>query len=75
MALFFFSKKLENGKTLYLAPLTERLLMHCADEIEDPSGYFLFERVERGHLMDVEILARVPTDDAAFRISRMMGME
>lgn len=75
MAQFFFSRKMEDGKTLCLAPLTERLLLHCADEIEDPSGYFLFERLERGNLIDIEILARVATDEAAFRISRMMGLE
>lgn len=74
MAQFYFSLKQPDGTTLCLAPLTDRLLAFCCEEVPDPSGYFLFERRERGAIEDVEIIARVDTDDAAVKLSAMLGL-
>ena len=44
MGAYYFSKALDNYRTLCLAPLTERRLAEPGQEIQDVSGYFLFEK-------------------------------
>jgi len=74
MAQFYFSVNLEEGRTLFLAPLSDRVLSSLPEEVPDPSGYFLFERRGSGDAAEVEIIARVSSDEAALKLSGMMGM-
>jgi hypothetical protein len=73
MAEFYFSVNLDNDRTLYIAPLTDRKIALSGEEIADPSGYFLFE----AHSSDdsaIEIIARVQSEEAAFRLRDMFKM-
>ena len=75
MAQFYFSSKLDHDRTLCLAPLSDRLLASCGDDAPvDSSGYFLFERRGDGHLVEIEIIARVDSDEAAVKLSEMIGL-
>jgi len=74
MDQFYFSVHLDNDRTLCLAPLTERKVGMSGQDIPDSSGYFLFERRSSDELGGVEIIARVCSEEAAFRLRDMLKM-
>lgn len=73
MTEFYFSVNLDNDRTLCIAPLTDRKIALSGEEINDPSGYFLFET--RGSEDEaVEIIARLQSEEAALRLRDMFKM-
>lgn len=70
----YFSTQRDDGTKIYLCPLSSRRQASLAVPIEDASGYFLFEERVNGSFVEIEILARVDTDDAAMKLSRIFGM-
>jgi hypothetical protein len=74
MAEFYFSVNLDNERTLCLAPLTDCRIAMAGIDIGDPSGYFLFETRGTGDNAGIEVIARVLTEDAAFRLRDMLNM-
>ena len=70
---FYFTVKLDDERTLYLAPLTNRHLA-AAEPLDNIDGYFLFEQRGAGDFADIRIIAHVPTDDGALRLRHMLGM-
>jgi len=75
MAHFYFSTSLDDETTLCLAPLTERRRSMASTEIADPSGYFLFERRGTGENAEVEIIARIDSEEAAFRLRELLSLD
>lgn len=73
MAEFYFSVNIDNDRTLCVAPLTERKIALSGEEIDDPSGYFLFELSASDDSV-IEIIARVQSEEAAFRLRDMFNM-
>jgi hypothetical protein len=73
MPEFYFSVNLDNDRTLCLAPLTDRKIALSGEEIADPSGYFLFETSSSDDSV-IEIIARVQSEEAAFRLRTMLKM-
>ncbi len=74
MSNCYFSADIGNQKTLYLSPLTERRIDMSGQSIADPSGYFLFEQRGTGDAAEVEILAHLLSEDAAFRLKDLLGL-
>ena len=74
MDYFYFSTE-STGRSLCLAPLTQRQIAMSGDEITDTSGYFLFERRRTGEKEVIDVIAHVLTDEAALRLKAMFGME
>lgn len=70
----YFSAEIGDQTTLYLSPLTERRISMSGETIPDPSGYFLYEQRGVGDFAELEILAHVTSEDAAFRLSKMLGL-
>ncbi len=69
MAAYYLTASRPEGKVICLAPLTDRQIAACGEELSDTSGHFLYER--DGHdLSSVKILAQVVGDEAveAFRV-------
>lgn len=75
MAEYYFSAQIDDQTTLCIAPLTDRRIELSGEEIGDASGYFLFTTRGGGEPTDVEILARVPSEEAAWRLRSMLGLE
>jgi hypothetical protein len=69
----YFTAKLDDERTLFLAPLTDRHLA-AAEPLDHIDGYFLFERRGTGDFADIEIIAHVPTEDGVLRLRQMLGM-
>lgn len=74
MDQFYYSVDIDSGRTLCLSPLTDRLISFCGQEVHDLGGYFLYERRNRGDLVDVEIIAHVLSDEAVFRLRVALNM-
>jgi hypothetical protein len=75
MAEHYFTTSLDNETTLSIAPLTNRRITLSGQEIEDTSGYFLYETCKSSEPNEVKIIAKVLSEDAAFQLSRMLRME
>lgn len=73
MGEFYFSVNLDNDRTLCIAPLTDRKIALSGEEINDPSGYFLFE-TRGSEDAAVEIIARLQSEEAALRLREMFKM-
>lgn len=74
MAQYYFSAELEDNRTLYLSPLTDRWIALSGEELADTSGYFLYEKCGEGLASSIEIIAQVQSDDAALRLREMFKM-
>ena len=70
----YFSVSLDGDCLLCLAPLTDRRLEMAGQEIEDTSGYFLYEQRGDGETATVEILAHVVSAEGALRLRDMFKM-
>lgn len=74
MTEFYFSVNIDNDRTLCIAPLTDRTIEKSGQEIDDVSGYFLFERCSSDQFGGVEIIARLCSEEAALRLRDMLRM-
>ncbi|HEY5081089.1 MAG TPA: hypothetical protein VII91_04055 [Bauldia sp.] len=70
----YYSVKIDEERTLCLAPLTERRLDMAGQDIADVSGYFLYEQHGVGDCARIEILAQLFTDEAAQRLRQVFSM-
>jgi len=71
---FYFSVNLDGERTLCLAPLTDRRISMADQEIADPSGHFLYEKHGSGETAKIEIIARVTSPEAVWRLRDMFNM-
>ena len=75
MAQYYFSAKIDSDTTLCIAPLTTRRIELSGQQIDDPSGYFLYQTRGGGEPSDVEILARLESEEAALRLKDMLALK
>lgn len=74
MAELFLSVQLDKDRTMYVAPLTDRRAAQSGQDVADRSGYFLFEKRGPGEAGEVEIIARLVSEEAALRVAAMLNM-
>ena len=74
MADYYLSADLDNETTLCLSPLTDKRLELAGAEMADVSGLFLYTVQRSCQPERVEILARVATEDAVWRLKSMFGL-
>ncbi|WP_075852407.1 hypothetical protein [Rhizobium hainanense] len=70
----YLSVNLADNRTIFLAPLTQRQIDASGDEVDDDSGYFLFERIGSGEAASINILARLASDEAVERLRHVLGL-
>jgi hypothetical protein len=75
MAEYYFSARLDSETTLCIAPLTDKRIELSGQEIEDASGYFLYQTRGGGEPSEVQILARLESEEAAFWLKDMLSLE
>lgn len=71
----YFSAPIDQERTLCLSPITERRREMSSQLIDDPSGYFLYELTGTGESARVEIIARIISEDAVYRLREMLKLE
>jgi hypothetical protein len=74
MTEYYFSAQVDRETTLCISPMTSRRLELCGEDIDDESGHFLYLLKGGAEPREVEILARLATDDAIFRLREMLGL-
>lgn len=72
---FYFTANVGNDTTLCIAPLTNRRAALSGQELEDTSGYFLYETCKSQQPNEVKVLAQLVSEEAAFQLSRLLNME
>lgn len=73
MDALYLSTESHDDTRLCIAPLTRQLISSVGQDVEDAAGYFLFER--RGQdPHDVQILARVTSEEAAVKLERLLNL-
>jgi hypothetical protein len=74
MAELYFSTNVSNDVTLCISPLTDERAS-AAGLAAEVTGYFLYERSQSGGAAGVAVLAQIHSEEAAFRLSQMLGMD
>lgn len=75
MLEYYFSVSLDNNRTLCLAPLTDRKIEMSGLQLEDSSGYFLYENHHSNDFSGIEVLAHIMSEDAVMKIKSIFKME
>jgi hypothetical protein len=75
MAEYYFSAKVDSDTTLCIAPITKKRLELSGQDIGDPSGYFLYQTKGGGEPGDVEIIARLESEEAALKLKDMLALK
>jgi hypothetical protein len=75
MAEYYFSRKTDSDTVLCIAPISDRRVEISGEEVTDRSGYFLYEVKGGADASEVEILARVQSEEAALRLKRMLRLD
>jgi hypothetical protein len=75
VAEYYFSAKIDTDTTLCIAPITNKRVELSGQEIADRSGYFLFQTRGKGEPSEVEILARLESEEAALRLKDMLSLK
>ena len=70
----FYSGNIDNDSSLKLSPLTSVQARMAGPQFEDSGGYFLY-RTRNSDPQNIEVLAQVPSDEAAFQLSRLLGLD
>lgn len=71
---YYLSKRLDNERLLCVAPLSNRNIALSGQEVDDPSGYFLFEKHGSDDNYGVTILAHLVSEEAALQMGMMLEM-
>lgn len=75
MSEYYFSAKIDSETTICIAPLTNRRIELSGQQITDSSGYFLYKTRGGGEPSEVEILARIESEEAALKLKDMLSLE
>lgn len=72
----YFSMNLSNDLMLCISPLSDKRAFAAGPEVQrNPVGYFLYQTSNSGAHEDIAVLARLASEDAAIRLSRILNME
>ncbi len=74
MSDYYFSGTAQSGEQLVIAPITDE--MAAAQNIDDSEsiGYFLYQKNSQRDSLDISILAKIPSEEAAFELKRLLNL-
>lgn len=75
MSEYYFSANVDNETTLCIAPLTEKRIEMSGQEIEDRSGYFLYQTRHSEGSGSVKIIAQLLSEEAALDLREVLHMD
>jgi hypothetical protein len=75
MPEYYFSAELDGETTLCISPITDKCIELSGEQVDDPSGYFLYQTKGGASLSEVEILARLTSEEAALKLKQILSME
>lgn len=75
MADYYFSARVDSDTTLCIAPIAKKRVELSGQDIRDPSGYFLYQTKGGGDPGEVEIIARLESEEAALKLKEMLALK
>jgi hypothetical protein len=70
----FYSGNLDSDSMLKISPLTSTQASIAGPGYDNDGGYFLYKtKISDPHF--IQILARIESDEAAFQLSRLLGLD
>ena len=75
MSAYYFSARIDDETTLCIAPMSDRKIELSGEEISDTSGYFLYFAKGAGAPVEVEVVAQMRSDEAAFRLKELLRLD
>ena len=75
MAEYYFSARVDSDTTLCIAPITKKRVELSGQDIRDTSGYFLYQTKGGGDPGEVEIIARLESEEAALKLKEMLALK
>lgn len=72
---YYFSASIDNSTSLCLSPLSNRCAAAAGLDPNQAEGYFLYERTQTDGDAEISVIAHVVSNDAAFRLSKMLKLE
>lgn len=75
MASYYFSRKTATDTVLCISPMSDARIELSGEEVADQSGYFLYELKGGAQPGEVEILARLQSEEAAMRLKQMLKLD
>lgn len=73
MDALYLTTESHDDTRLCIAPLTRQLMSATGENVADAAGYFLFER-QGADPENVQILARVASEEAALRLAHLLNL-
>lgn len=70
----YYSGALDNDLSLKLSPLTGEQARMVEPQLAGVGGYFLY-KTRKSDPQSIEVLAQVHSDEAAFQLSRLLGLD
>jgi len=74
MSDYFLSGETRTGEKLIIAPITAEIAAAHNMDASESVGYFLYQKTKKRQNADVCILAKLPSEDAAFELGRLLGL-
>lgn len=75
MSDYYLSRTLDDGQRMCIAPINSEMAAANNIEPSESVGYYLYKHLNDSHRSDVEILAKIPNEDAAFELGRILGLK
>ena len=75
MAEYYFSARVDNDTTLCIAPLTRKRVELSGQQIDDLSGYFLYQTRGGGEPGEVGNPRPARVEEAALRLKDMLSLK
>ncbi|MEA2838732.1 MAG: hypothetical protein QOF41_62 [Methylobacteriaceae bacterium] len=75
MTDYYLSGTSNTGEQLIIAPISDEVA--AAQNITDSEsiGYFLYQKNNAGDRLDISILAKVTSEEAAFELGRILNLK
>jgi hypothetical protein len=72
---YYLSGTSNTGEQLIIAPISDEVA--AAQNITDSEsiGYFLYQKNNGGDRLDISILAKVTSEEAAFELGRLLNLK
>ncbi|MDV3250189.1 hypothetical protein DevBK_02460 [Devosia sp. BK] len=74
MSDYYLSRLMDNGDLMCISPISSEVAAANNMQLVESYGYFLLRKKAKRRSQDVEILARLPSEDAAFELSKILGL-
>lgn len=71
---YYFSRPLDNERTLFIAPLADGDIEASGEALPTSGGYFVYQRCYDDREPVITVLAHLQSEEAAIELSGLLGL-